>query len=161
MKRDLETMHLGMVQSARDNVITAIKCREDLVEGTADSVAPLFAQSEWAPGNTSDSIASAVTNGAICAAIEMGANLNSITHGILLGAVRGNAELRAPFNDAIRQTSIGALRVVVGFDGDVAAAISGLVAGAQESADSNGVDRVEAAAAATDGAMCGSAPLVV
>lgn len=153
MRIDLETTHLGMVQTARDNVIAAIKCQRDVVQGTADSVSALFATSEWRPGTSGDAIASAVTNGAVRGAFEMGASLDGVAQGILLGAIGEDAELPAPFLDIIRQTSRGTVNAVAGVDGDVGAAVNGLLDAATQSATARGLNRDHAATAAADGAM--------
>jgi hypothetical protein len=157
MRIDLETAHLGIVQAARDNLISAIKHRRDLVQATSDSVSELFALSAWAPGTNSDSVASAVTNGAVYAAFEMGANLDSVAHGILLGAIGSDPNQRAPLLDIIRQTSHGTVRAIAALNGDVDAAVHGLMDAAGESAHARGLDREHAVSAARDGAARGEA----
>ena len=134
-------------------MIAAIRYRADLVQATVDSVTDLFARSEWQAGTSSDSIASAVTNGAVRGACEMGANLDGVAQGIMLGAIGGEVELRAPLLDIIRQTSRGTINAVSELDGDVGAAVNGLLDGATQSADARGCDREHAATAAADGAM--------
>jgi hypothetical protein len=157
MTIDLETAHLRIVQAARDNLSSAIKRRGDLVQATVDSVSHLFALPAGADAGNSDSLASAVTNGAVRGAFEMGASLDSIAQGILLAAISGNADLPVPFFEIIRQTSRRTIRAVAGLDGDVEAAVHGLLDGAAQSANMRGLDREDAASAAGDGALLGAA----
>ena len=156
MALDLESVYLGMVQTARDNVMTAIKSRRDVAEATADSVVGLFATSEWNPTMPGNPVAGAVTSGAVSAACELGAGLSGVANGILRGAMSSGEHTHAPMLDLIKQTAHSTIRAVAGMEGDVRGAMAGLLDAASAEATSKGLSEENAASAVGAGALLGA-----
>ena len=154
MKLDVEASYLGMVQIARDNVMTAIKSHRNISEATADSVAGLFGRSEWNPTMPENPVAVAVTSGAVSAACEMGAGLNGVANGILRGAMNSGEHTQAAMLGLIKQTAQSTMRAVAGLEGDVGGAMTGLLDAACE-APARGISEESAASAVEDGALLG------
>lgn len=155
MKLDVESDYLGMVQTARDNVMTAIKSRRDVADATADSVAGLFAESEWNPTMPGNPVAGAVTSGAVSAACELGAGLCGVANGILRGAMSSGEQTHAPMLDLIKQTAQSTVRAVAGLEADVGGAVTGLLDAASAEATSKGISAESAASAVGAGALLG------
>jgi hypothetical protein len=156
MKLDVEANYLGMVQTARDHVMHAIKSRRDVAEATADSVAGLFAESEWNPLMPGNPVAGAVTSGAVSAACELGAGLNGVANGILRGAMISGERTHAPMLDLIKQTAHSTIRAVAGLDADVSGAMTGLLDAASAGATAKGISEESAASAVAAGAVLGA-----
>ena len=153
MKQDVESVYLGMVQVARDTVMTAIRSRRDVAEATADSVVGLFVESEWNPMLPGNSVAGAVTSGAVSGACELGAGLNGVANGILRGAMCSGEKTHASMLDVIQLTSRSTIRAVAGLEGDVGGAVTGLLDAASAGAASKGFSEESAASAVGDGAL--------
>jgi hypothetical protein len=152
----VESVYLGMVQIARDNVMTAIKSRRDVAEATADSVAALFGRSECNPTMSEELLTGAVTSGAVSAACELGAGLNGVANGILRGAMSSGEQTHAPMLDLIKQTAHSTIRAVAGLEADVGGALAGLLDAASAAAPSNGLSEESAASAVGAGALLGA-----
>lgn len=157
MNFDSESAHLGMVQSARDTVIVAIKSGEDIAQSTADSLATLFAEAEKAPGIHGDFGADAVTRGAVRGACEMGVDLRSVAQGILRGAIEADPQSNGTILDVITQTSRSTVHAVAGMEADLSATVRGLLDAALDNAAAHGSDPSDAQSAAGIGALLGAA----
>jgi hypothetical protein len=152
---ELEPMHSTMVQTARGDIIAAIKRCSDVSRATADAVADLSSAPRYPEPD--DLLSShAITNGAVKGAVEAGADLFNFAEGLMRGAVDGAVQNGREPIETIKSTASVAIQTVAALAGDLDGATRGLVSGAVKAAALLAIDADKAAAAVGAGALCGA-----
>lgn len=149
------TMSSEVVKSAEDKFVTAGRGAETFAEATIDILGAVSISSlKWGLAFPLEDWAM-ITRGIVRGAMELGADLESVGRGLMIGGIRRALSQGTERMETIKMIAGIALEETIAMGGDVEGMASGLAAGACEGSVELGISEQTVIRAAADGASAG------
>lgn len=146
----------GMIESVKNNVVTAIKGTDNVVQAAMDTVTNTLGTTVKDIGKTGALVVGAeahVAKGVIQGAVDVGAHVGHAAKGTVIGVLRASRHTGAEAIDTIGFTTYALIHGTSEVGGELGHAAIGAIEGAISVAKEVGVSVEEAASAAAHGAL--------
>ena len=153
----MQPEHTGLMEKAKNLIMTAITGTTNSAPVTADIVTEIFATTLKDSGLpvvfSVTEVIDDVVSGSVRGAIQVAGDLQQAATGIMIGVIRGTKKTGTESLESIINTAQVMIRETTAGGGDLMAATTGLIDGAIAGAEEIGISAAYAAMAAADGAL--------